>query len=318
MNRTPLRDRTHGRWLDLLARLGVDTRYLSGKNGPCLFCGGRDRWRFLDKGSKARGYGNWICNQCGSGDGIDLLMKYRCWTFCETAREIESIIGDIGISPGRPRDEQRARERLNSLWSCASSPRKGDATDQWLISRGIDVVAFPSSLRTGLNIRYYPDNSQAFSLHPAMLAKVTDPAGKPVTIHKTYLTANGSKAPVEKPRKLAAVPFPKGGAVRLAAPSEGRLGVAEGIETALAASALFKVPTWAAISATFLENFEPPADVSKLIIFGDNDANHVGQTAAHTLASRVAARATVEVHIPERPGTDWNDVLLEQTCALAK
>jgi hypothetical protein len=38
------------------------------------------------------------------------------------------------------------------------------------------------------------------SFHPAMLAKVTDPAGKPVMIHKTYLTMSGTKATVEQPR----------------------------------------------------------------------------------------------------------------------
>ena len=60
------------------------------------------------------------------------------------------------------------------------------------------------------------------------------------------------------------------------------------------------------------KDFEPSAEVTTLVIFGDNDVNHVGQTAAHALAARLANRLQVEVSIPDRPGSDWNDVLLEQ------
>ena len=47
------------------------------------------------------------------------------------------------------------------------------------------------------------------------------------------------------------------------------LGIAEGIETALAASYRFGVPVWSAI----LESWEPPTGVKRMIVFGDNDEN---------------------------------------------
>lgn len=307
MNRIPLRERTRGRWPDILAGLGMDRRYLNRKNGPCPLCReGKDRWRFFD----TEGKGTWNCRHCGHGNGVTLAMRFLGLPFQETAERIETIIPDTAVSRAHDRnDPQRARATLNALWGYARPVRQGDATDLWLRSRGIALAAVPACLRTGSSVRYYEGDT--FTEHPAMLAMVTDPAGKPVTIHKTYLTKDGTKAAVETPRKLAAVPFPKGGAIRLAPPVD-RLGIAEGIETAISASILFGVPTWAAIAAGFLKDFEPPAEVTTLTVFGDNDPNHVGQSAAHALAARLASRMVVEVRIPDHVGTDWNDVLLER------
>ena len=102
---------------------------------------------------------------------------------------------------------------------------------------------------------------------------------------------------------------PLGGAVRLAMPGPV-LGIAEGIETALAAMKMFTIPTWAALNAGGVEKFEPPVETERLIIFGDNDQNGVGQRGAYALAARLSGRIQVEVKIPEKSGTDWNDALL--------
>ncbi len=87
------------------------------------------------------------------------------------------------------------------------------------------------------------------------------------------------------------------------------MGIAEGIETALAAMKLFGIPTWSALSTYGVETFEPPSEVQRLIIFADNDVNGAGQRAAEALAGRLSSRIAVEIKIPERPGTDWNDIL---------
>ena len=70
----------------------------------------------------------------------------------------------------------------------------------------------------------------------------------PSILHRTYLTADGSKASVISPRRLMSGTVAKGAAIRLA-PAGEALGIAEGIETALSASALFGVPCWAAVNA---------------------------------------------------------------------
>src|SRR5262249_46755064 len=120
---------------------------------------------------------------------------------------------------------------------------------------------------------------------------------------------DGAKAPVDKARMFCAGTVPSGGAVRLTMPGPV-LGIAEGIETALAAMKMFSVPTWAALNDGGVERFEPPAETERLIIFGDNDQSGAGQRAAYALAARMAGRIEVEVKIPDPTGTDWNDVLI--------
>lgn len=298
----PLSERCNGRWRSILPALGIDPRYLSGKNGPCPMCGGRDRWRFDNK----RGDGTWICTHCGAGQGFKLAMKFTgVDDFKTIAQKIEGL-GEAPVERKRAeRSEAEKRAALNDLWLASKPVRAGDPVDLWMCHRGIGATTYPTCLRFCEQTRH---NGPPVSFHPAMLAKVTDPAGRPATIHRTYLTAAGAKAPVDKVRMFCAGKIPAGGAVRLA-PAGPVLGVAEGIETARAAEMLFGVPTWAALSDNGVDKFEPPPETERLVIFGDNDSNGTGQKAAYALAARVAPRMQVNVKLPEAADTDWNDVL---------
>lgn len=302
---TPLRDRARGRWKSILPQLGIDPRYLTGKNGPCPLCpGGLDRWRFDNK----RGDGTWICTYCGAGQGIALALRYTRMPFRELAQRIERAMGDTvpeSLPPERPPEVRRAR--LNALWRGSEPIRDGDAVDHWMINRGIWLETFPACLRLAHRVRH---SGPPVSWHPAMLAMVSDPTGRPATIHKTYLAPDGTKAPVDRVRMFCPGSRPEGGAVRLAEHAD-QLGVAEGVETSLAAAQIFGIPVWSALDAGGLEKFIPPADVRRLVIFGDNDVNGRGQQAAHTLAARLAGKIAVVVKIPDEPGTDWNDRLLK-------
>jgi putative DNA primase/helicase len=147
-----------------------------------------------------------------------------------------------------------------------------------------------------------------------MLAYMQAPNDELTMIHQTYLTANGEKADVEKVRKFMPGTIAKGSAVRLGEAGvwrmSGVLGIAEGIETALAARLLNTMVVWAALSEGLLKQFEPPKEVKRLVIYGDNDANYVGQAAAYELARRLSLekRCEVEVMIPSEEGCDWCDV----------
>jgi putative DNA primase/helicase len=299
--RIPLRDRACGHWLAILPALGIHPSFLKIKNGPCPMCGGKDRWRFYDPA----GVGSWFCNNCGGGDGIALAMKFLSLPFTDVAKRIDSILGDAPLIAVPPRRTEPNRDALLALWRRGRPIEPDDPVDRYLTGRGITIRDYPKCLRFVRQAKHADG-----SIHPAMLAAVSDTDGKSATIHKTYLTVDGQKADVDRVRLFYPGLRPEGGAVRLAAHGVD-LGIAEGIETALSASQLHGVPVWAALDTGGVERFIPPPDVTRLIIFGDNDSNFSGHKAAYCLAMRaiLVLKIKVEVKIPDRAGTDWNDVL---------
>ena len=142
-----------------------------------------------------------------------------------------------------------------------------------------------------------------------MIAMVSTADGKPANIHRTFLRPDGSgKADMSEPRAMMPGRIPDGAAIRLANIHGERLGIAEGIETALAATLKFNIPTWAAINSTILAKWWPPAGVKEVVIFGDNDPLFGGQAAALALAHRLAVKGfAVDVRIPPEVGRDWAD-----------
>jgi putative DNA primase/helicase len=165
------------------------------------------------------------------------------------------------------------------------------------------------------DIRFHPalKHSASGTTHPAMLAFMGWDGKKFHGIHRTYLTPEGWKADVD-PVRMA---YGDSGAVRLG-PAAGRMGIAEGIETALCAQALFGAPVWAGICANGLIAWEPPPEAQEILICGDNDGNFVGQAAAYDLAKKLRARGlTVEIKIPPEEGQDWAEVWARQQPTVA-
>lgn len=136
-------------------------------------------------------------------------------------------------------------------------------------------------------------------------------------IHRTYLTGDGHKAPVESPKKLSKVHDLAGAAVRLFPVSGDTLAIAEGIETALSVHQLYGEPCWSCISAHGMAGFIPPDGVSRIRIFADRDTNKAGETAAIKLAVALDKKGkAARIFLPEhRYGlkADFNDVLQAAT-----
>lgn len=294
----PLRDRCHGRWRGILAELGLPKTALSGKHGPCPLCagGGKDRFMFDDKG----GNGSWICHQCGAGDGFVLAMRFLRLDFRDVAPRIETALGAAPrIEPKREPSDREKREAMARVWNEGRLIEPSSPVSRYLASRGVDVAASSESLRAG-----------SAGVYSAMLAKVIGPDGVSVNVHRTFITSDGRKAPVETCRKLMPGTLPKGSSVRLFAHGD-LLGIAEGIETAISAHVLFGIPVWAAINAGNLAGWLPPDGVREVVIFGDNDVSFTGQAAAYEAAKRIRDKGiTVSVRLPPSQGTDWNDELM--------
>ena len=63
------------------------------------------------------------------------------------------------------------------------------------------------------------------------------------------------------------------------------------------------------VSAAMLAAWQPPPEAKRIIVFGDNDPNYAGQSAAYALARRLRSdERVVEVQIPTEVGADWNNV----------
>lgn len=311
----PVRHIAHGRWRDVLPALGIPEHHLTGRHCPCPVCGGTDRFRFDDK----RGNGTWICSQCGAGDGVQLVMAVNGWSFAKSAKEVEAVLGGQVVS--RPTEVAQVHERpLRSteeairaswaFWEASADLSEGDPAWRYLRSRG---VPYREDWHRHF-LRYHPranyiEAGEVEQL-PALLAAVSAPNGEGVNILRTYLTRHGRKAPVRAPRKLMAGSFPAGSAARLG-PVAPVMGIAEGLETAMSAAILYRLPVWSALNTAGLKRWMPPAETKEVHVFGDNDENHAGQAAAYELADRLKARGlTVRVHLPANAGEDWNDVLL--------
>lgn len=289
-----------GKWRGILLEMGVDRSFLTGKHGPCPLCGGKDRFRFDDKD----GRGTYFCSGCGAGSGMDLVQKVAGLDFKTAASRIDVLVGNIRPEkPKAARSPQQCRRSSADLWNGANRISPGDPVSLYLENRRVGLPQNIDSLRYSPTCPV-PGGSQC----AAMLAKVTGVDGAGVTVHRTFLTLAGRKAPMERPRAVMSGTIPDGSAIRLAIHGE-RLGIAEGIETALAASKRFGLPVWAAINATMLAKWQPPEGVKAVTIFGDNDVKFGGAAAAYALAHRLACttNVTVEVAIPEALGTDWAD-----------
>jgi putative DNA primase/helicase len=213
------------------------------------------------------------------------------------------VVQPTAAKPDRTDEDKLAA--LRRAWRDSKPITRGDEAEQYLLGRGLRLHDLHESIRVHSALRYQDDEHQG--TYAAMLATVTAPDGRAVSLHRTYLQ-DGRKAPVTSPKKLMqGLPLP-GAAIRLTAVS-AVLGIAEGIETAIAASELFEVPVWSCISAQGIESFEPPAGIREVIVFADNDANFAGQKAAFAAAHRLKLRGfEVEVVVPEIIG-DWLDVL---------
>ena len=294
-------DIARGRWPGLLERFGIDCSLLTGKHGPCPACRGRDRFRFDDQD----GRGTFFCSHCGAGDGFKLLQLVNGWSFKQAASEIEETAGSIAaVAPKMLQTEGERVAMCRAIWRETRAIVFGDPVHQYL-HRRTGITDVPTCIRFHPNLKYrHADNRVTY--HPAMIAKVTGRDGNGVALHRTYLSNDGRKADVPTARK--ALGSLRGSCEIRLFPAGRSLGIAEGIETALAASMLFDIPVWSSISANIMEKWTPPAGTEHVIICGDNDWSGTGQAAAWNLARRlIASRAKVEVKIPNTTGDDWND-----------
>jgi putative DNA primase/helicase len=286
-----------GRWPAILIELGIDQSFLKNQHGPCPACGGKDRFRFDDKAGK----GSYFCSGCGAGDGFSLLQKVNGWSFAEAANRIEEVIGKCHAAPAPTKaDDGHNEARLERVHTGLARITHNDVAGQYLLSRGITILP-KKNVYFHPGIVYWHKNDAGkpvkVGTFPAMVSMFRNIANEVCTFHITYLTRDGQKISEYPAKKfLPKIRDMAGGAIQLGGVGE-TLGIAEGIETALAAMQNDGYPCWAAANVTLLEQVEVPDYVRTVIIYADNDSSFTGQKAAYTLANRLKVKKGKEVYV---------------------
>ncbi len=217
----------------------------------------------------------------------------------EEAARLARLDRPASARPASPPRPDHGLEVARILDGCR--PLAGTVAEAYLRVRSLGDPASPDLL-------FHADLADFATKRgwPGMVARVRDGAGKPTGgIHRTYLLDDGSaKAPPGK-KMLGPV---AGGSVRLSAVgADGHLGVAEGIETALSAQAIFGVPTWAALSAEGLRRWQWPEGVPRVTVFAD--AGEAGAEAAAALVERLNTAGIASAIVSPLHGDDFNDDL---------
>ncbi len=298
---------TAGDWLPSLfpdARLTHDKRALrcadltgrpAQKEGSCILHldGPYAGWGFDFATGERAGPIDLIYHATGMTDGR---------LFDEAARlahmERELIARPRPVAPARP-DHGLEIRRIQE--DC--QPLAGSVAETYLRSRGLTDPMSPDLL-------FHPDLTDYESRRgwPGMVAVPRLADGSPVGgIPRTFLMEDGSgKAPAGK-KMLGTVAE---AAVRLfPLPDDGHLGVAEGIETALAAHAIFGTPVWAALSADGLARFKWPEGTRRVTIYAD--AGDAGRQAGVTLSDRLNIADIPNGIVTPLHGDDFNDDLIK-------
>lgn len=307
-----------------------------GKND--MRCKNTTRSKFVDTGAV-------ICTCTDKNpvaNGLDLIQRVRGCDF-KTARDM--LLDTVGgmaqftsasyvPSPPKPKGPSEAeiqrnrakaaatKKKIITLWNEVipiTDPAARPAR-LWFKRRHVwqDIEAI-QDLGFHPAVPYYDDEFNHVGDFPALIGMVRGARGDSRTLHRTYLSHVGEKAPVDKPRKLHAVPIDltaSGGALQLDKPGI-HLNLAEGIESALAAR-LFTgfQPTWATLTKDLLRMIELPECVKAVTVWADKDRSDGGQAAAAELVLELRKRGIAAVamlppvDIPDgKKSVDWNDML---------
>jgi hypothetical protein len=257
------------------------------------------------------------CPQCGRGPrdktfgvtvehgGTAVGHCFRC-EYVETYRPDRPAAYRPGKAVSRPvappKRETLSQYGLELFRAC--SGLRGTIGESYLRARGCVLPPADGDLR------FHPALPHPSGyVGPALVALVTHAqTGEPMTLHRTWLQADGTKADCDPPRLLLGGHAKKHGVIRLW-PDEAvtyGLGVAEGIESALSLAHAF-IPVWSVIDAGNLAGLPVLPAIKTLVIGADHD--DAGLSAARECAARwhLAGREVRLIVAPD-DGSDLNDL----------
>lgn len=244
------------------------------------------------------------------GEDATGRVLWHCFAGCSQDDVLDAIRAK-GLEPTRnshPRlesandDNDKLRRAVAIYKQCDSGANS--VVETYLRARGI-TLPVPRQARLAPGHTLPPDWTSWWPHLPSMLLPVIASDGTGLLgLHITPLTHDGGQ---RVDRRLCGAA--KGGVIAFGEITDGRLCIAEGVETALSVRQLTGIATWAGLNCGNLSAITLPSECREVIICADNDKP--GLDAAYALARRAAKEGKIaRVAVPEAEGTDWNDVLL--------
>jgi hypothetical protein len=218
-----------------------------------------------------------IRESCGLVDFHDVIGEAQ--RFLSLPRPQPAPSCHARKQPPAPTGSSESARRLFAM----SQPIGGTIAETYLRKRGITALHELRALRFHPRCYYRPDDDAPTEVWPALIAAVTDLAGKITGAHRTWLDPSGrDKAPVDTPRR--AMGHLLGQGVRFGVATDV-MAAGEGLETMLSLrSALPHLPMLAALSANHLAAILFPAALRRLYVARDRDP--AGDLAVATLTER--------------------------------
>ena len=301
-----------GQWPFVLAGLSIDVPDSPRKHTACPACGGNDRFRFDDNGR-----GSHICNQCGAGDGLDLIAKVNHCDTTEAAQLAADVLGIDYRATLTPEEASQRRSQQAAEHQQREQERQKQAAAEAEQNRAIFARLYGEALQNSVQgeSEYLTAKGLTGFTFPitkdgSMLVVLTDKAGE-ITAAQT-ITPQGEKRLLKGSAK-------RGAFHAINAPETPQtVLIAEGLATAL--SVHLMRPDALAVAAIDAGNLLPVAEVmrrkypqAQIIIAGDNDhlagGSEIGVTnKGKDAAEKAALSVTGWVSIP--PGNhkaDWDD-----------
>jgi Toprim domain len=256
--------------------------------------------------------GKWT--DAATGDYGDLLDLIALSMGLERLRDVlDEARGFLRLPRSQPSSDCRARpapaptaslESARRLFAMAQ-PIGGTIAEMYLRKRGITALHEGGALRFHPRCYYRPDADAPTEVWPALIAAVTDRAGKITGVHRTWLDPSGNdKALVGTPRR--AMGNLLGHGVRFGVPTDV-LAAGEGLETMLSMRcALPHLPVLAALSANHLTAIRFPTALRRIYVARDRDP--AGDLAVAILTERAKSVGIEALTLSPVLG-DFNDDL---------
>ena len=292
----------------MLAGLSINVPDSSRRHAPCPACGGTDRFRFDDNGR-----GSFICNQCGAGDGLDLIKRVNNCDTTEAAQLAADVLGiDYRVEQTDPAAASQRREQLEADRQQREQERQQQAAEDAEQRRATFTRLYAGMRQnvtqgesdylqskglTGFNYPVMSDGS--------LLLPLVDESGAVVAAQT--ITPQGEK-------RLLTGSAKRGAYHAVNAPGQPqKVIIAEGLATTL--STHLMRPDALTVCAIDAGNLLPVAEVmrrkypeAKITIAADNDYHddqpNTGKEAAEKAALSVAGWVSLP---PTGYKADWND-----------